>query len=414
MTLRSLANVMGLIALTGAAPLAQAQEVEVLHWWTSGGESKAANVLKQMVEKQGITWKDFAVAGGAGSNAMKVLKSRVIAGTPPSATQIKGVSIEEWAEQGVLANVDVAAKGWDDVFPATLTKFLKYDGGYVAAPFWVHRMNWLYINKKVLDSVGGKVPTTWDEFFTLADKLKAAGIIPLAHGGQPWQDLNLWEGVVLSRGADFYKKAVMELDSATLTSDEMVKVFETVRKIQSFFDEGSAGRSWNQSSALVIQGKAAMQMMGDWAKGEFLNAGLVPGKDYLCVPRPGTAKYFMFNSDSFMFFRQKGKSDATGAQVALAKTIASREFQQKAAYYKGAIPARKDVSVDEYDECAKKAYRDFKAATETGMLIPSLAHGMAQRDATLGAIRDVVTQFVNSKEDARTAVTRLARAAKTR
>lgn len=400
------------VGLIGIAPAVNAEELEVLHWWTSGGESKAASVLKEMVEEKGFVWKDFAVAGGAGSNAMKVLKARVISGTPPTATQIKGVAIQEWAEEGVLANIDAATEGWDKVIPNTLLGFLKYEGHYVAAPFWVHRMNWLYINKKLLDEVGGTPPKTWDEFFVLADKLKAAGYVPLAHGGQPWQDLNLWEGVVLGKGADFYKKALIDLDEATLTSDTMVDVFDTVRKISTYFDAGHTGRSWNLSSAMVIEGKAAMQMMGDWAKGEFLNAKLEAGKDYLCVARPGTADTFMFNSDSFMFFAQNGSETGTDGQVALAKTITSPEFQQKAALFKGAIPARSDVSMEGFDACAQKSHTDFVAAMKGGMLIPSLAHGMAQRDATLGAIRDVVTKFINSDEDSTTAVKKLAAAVK--
>ena len=412
MKVRAMFAVACAAVLLAFATVAMAEDLEVLHWWTSGGESKAVGVLKEMVEKQGLEWKDFAVAGGAGSNAMKVLKARVVAGTPPAATQIKGVAIQEWAEQGVLVNIDPATKGWDKVVPPAVAKFLRYDGHYVAAPFWVHRMNWLYINKHDLDKVGGKPPTTWPEFFALADKFKAAGIIPLAHGGQPWQDLNLWEGVVLSKGQDFYTKAIMELDPAALTSDTMVDVFNTTRRISTYFDPGHTGRSWNLSTAMVIDGKAAMQFMGDWAKGEFLKANMVAGKDYLCVTRPGTEGLFMFNSDSFMFFNEGG-GKATRGQIALAETIMSPRFQQEAAYYKGAIPVRSDVSVAKYDDCAKKSYADFQAATKAGTLIPSLAHGMAQRDATLGAIRDVVTQFVNSSEDARTAVQKLAAAAKT-
>ncbi|WP_316980446.1 ABC transporter substrate-binding protein [Shumkonia mesophila] len=412
MKTRAIVGALCAVGLLSSGPMANAEDLEVLHWWTSGGESKAVGVLKDMMEKQGYVWKDFAVAGGAGSNAMKVLKARVLAGTPPTATQIKGVSIDEWAEEGVLANIDAATKGWDKEIPPAITKFLNYKGHYVAAPFWVHRLNWLYINKKLLDQVGGTPPTTWPEFFVLANKLKAAGIIPLAHGGQPWQDINLWEGVVLSKGADFYNKTIVDLDHGALTSATMIDVFDTVRKIASYFDPGTAGRSWNLSSAMVIQGKAAMQMMGDWAKGEFLAANLVAGKDYLCVPRPGTAKLFMFNSDSFMFFKKDGSDAATKGQVALAETITSKDFQHKAAYYKGAIPARSDVSMDGFDSCAQKSHDDFVAAIKDNALIPSLAHGMVQRDATLGAMRDVVTHFVNSNEDSKTAVQKLAQAAK--
>jgi glucose/mannose transport system substrate-binding protein len=402
----------GAAALVVASVPARAETLEVLHWWTSGGESKAAAVLKEDMVKQGNEWKDFAVAGGAGSNAMKVLKARVVSGNPPTAAQMKGPAIQEWARQGVLANIDDAAKDWAKDLPPEIDKFQRYQGHYVAAPFWVHRMNWMYINKAALDKVGGQVPTTWPEFFALADKLKAAGYVPLAHGGQPWQDLNLWEGVVLSQGADFYRKAVVELDPQALTSPQMVEVFNTVRKIQSYFDPGTTGRTWNQSSNMVITGKAAIQLMADWAKGEFSNAKLVPGKDYICAPRPGTAGTFMFNSDSFIFFKQKDQTAATKGQLALASTIMSPQFQHQAALYKGSIPARSSVQINDFDECAKKSQADLQAAAKSNTLVPSLAHGMAQPEATQGAITDVITNFINSKEDAATAVQKLAKAAK--
>jgi len=75
------------------APMTQASEVEVLHWWTSGGEAKSVAYLKERLEGKGVSWKDFAVAGGGGENAMTVLKSRAVSGNPPTAAQIKGPSI---------------------------------------------------------------------------------------------------------------------------------------------------------------------------------------------------------------------------------------------------------------------------------------------------------------------------------
>ena len=99
-------HLMVAIALCVAGSSAQAGEVEVLHWWTSGGEAKAAAALKQMMEDQGHTWKDFAVAGGGGEAAMTVLKTRAVSGNPPAAAQIKGLDIQEWAKLGFLTSLD--------------------------------------------------------------------------------------------------------------------------------------------------------------------------------------------------------------------------------------------------------------------------------------------------------------------
>ena len=276
-----------------ALPLsALAGEVEVLHWWTSGGE-RAAETLKELVEKKGHTWKDFAVAGGGGEAAMTVLKTRAVSGNPPSAAQIKGPDIQEWGELGLLTEMDdVAAEGkWDELLPKQVASIMKYEDHYVAVPVNVHRVNWLWINPEVFKKAGATPPTTLDEFFVAADKLKAAGFIPVAHGGQPWQDGTTFENIALSiLGPEDYHKAFVELDPATLSGEKMVKVFATLQKLHGYIDANAAGRDWNSAAALVINGKAGMQIMGDWAKGEWTAAGKVAGKDSACrSPAPRAA-----------------------------------------------------------------------------------------------------------------------------
>ena len=160
-----------------------AADVEVLHYWTSGGEAKSAAQLKQIMKDEGYGWKDFAVAGGGGENAMTALKARVISGNSPTAAQIKGPSIQEWGQEGVLANIDEAAKAgqWDSVLPKVVSNVMKYKGHYVAAPVNVHRVNWVWANPQVLKAAGvDRVPATWDEFFVAADKIKKSGAIAVA------------------------------------------------------------------------------------------------------------------------------------------------------------------------------------------------------------------------------------------
>src|SRR5687768_16084155 len=175
----------------GAAPaLAPAGQVEVLHWWTSGGESRSVEELKRLLATQGHTWRDFAVVGGGGDSAMAVLRSRVLAGNPPAAAQIKGPAIQEWGRLNVLADLEevAAAQKWDAQLPRVVADVMKVNGRYVAVPVNVHRVNWLWINRDALRRTGARVPATWDEFFVVADKMRQAGIVPVAHGGQSWQE----------------------------------------------------------------------------------------------------------------------------------------------------------------------------------------------------------------------------------
>lgn len=385
----------------GLSGPAHAEDIEVLHYWTSGGESKAVGVLKKDIEAKGYTWKDFSIAGGGGQNAMVALKARVVAGNPPAAVAIRGPAVQEWAEQGSLVNLDAISANWAKDLPPAINEVLKYDGHYVAVPHWIHRVNWMYINKAMLDQAGGKVPTTWDEFFAVADKMKAAGHIAIAHGGTPYHDAVYFEGIVQSMGVDFYKKAILEGDAQALASPTMVKVFDILRKSQQYFDAGVQGRAWNIAAGMVIEGKAGFLFMGDWANGEFANAGKVPGKDYICAVRPGNDGIFTFIADTFVFFKQKGQDGPTKAQLDMASLIESPAYQEQAAMFKGSIPALTTASVAGFNDCSKKSAADLKTAAAANSLVPS--QNMGTTDATLGAIRDVVTKFMNSSQDSASA-----------
>ena len=415
MTIRTHALAVACATLMAASGARAGGEVEVLHWWTSGGEAKAVGELKKMMQAKGDTWKDFAVAGGGGDAAMTVLKSRVVSGNPPTAAQIKGPQLQDWAQEGVLANLDNVAgpEKWDSLLPKVVADIMKYQGHYIAVPVNVHRVDFLWANPAVFKKAGAKVPTTWDEFFVAAEKLKKAGVIPLAHGGQPWQDFTVFENVVLGvGGADFYKKTLVNLDQGALTSPTMEKVLTAFKRVHSYTDKNAAGRDWNLATAMVIKGEAGMQLMGDWAKGEWLAAGKVPGKDVICVASPGTANDYTFNVDSFAMFKIKNPANQQ-AQRDLATAIMSPEFQEIFNLNKGSIPVRLGMDMAKFDDCAKLSSRDFVATAKSGTLVPSIAHGMAVRDSVKGAIQDAVSQYWNTDGmSAKDAMAKIAAAAK--
>lgn len=386
-----------MMSLGGGVSARAAENVEVLHWWTSGGEAAALDVLKKDLESKGITWTDMPVAGGGGTEAMTVLRARVTAGNAPTAVQMLGFDILDWAKEGALGNLDeVAAKeGWDKVVPGALQQFSKYDGHWIAAPVNVHSTNWMWINKAALDKAGGKEPQNWDELIALLDNFKAQGITPVAHGGQPWQDATIFDAVVLSLGNDFYKKAFIDLDPETLGSDQMKEAFDRMTKLRSYVDDNFSGRDWNLASAMVIEDKAGLQFMGDWAKGEFLKAGKKPGADFVCMRFPGTQGSVTFNSDQFAMF--KVAADKVPAQLAMASAIESPTFQSAFNVVKGSVPARTDVPDTDFDDCGKKGIKDLAEANASGSLYGSMAHGHANPAAVKNAIYDVVTRQFNGE-----------------
>jgi glucose/mannose transport system substrate-binding protein len=397
---------LALATMMAVAPSVQAGEVEVLHYWTSGGEAASVAFLKKQLAESGVDWVDCAVAG---ESAMTVLKSRAISGNSPTAAQIKGPSIQEWGELGFLSSIDDVAKAnnWDEILPGVVSDVMKYNGEYVAAPVNVHRVNWLWANPEVFRKAGATIPTTWDDFMVQAQKLKDAGYIALAHGGQAWQDATVFEAVVLGvGGADYYNKAFVQADMDALNSETTKKVFETFGQLRQFVDINSPGRDWNLATSMVINGEAGMQIMGDWAKGEFKVAGKNAGTDYVCVAAPGTSGAYTFNVDSFAFFNQSD-AESSQAQKVMAKEILSVDFQRVFNLNKGSIPARLGMARTEFDSCAHDSMDAFVASSASGSLVPSFAHGMAVSEAISGAIYDSATQFFNSDDSADEGVAQL-------
>jgi glucose/mannose transport system substrate-binding protein len=384
--------------LAFAAHAQDVKEVEMLHWWTSGGEAAALNVLKEDLAKQGFAWKDVPVAGGGGDAAMTALKAMVAAGNYPTASQMLGYTVLDYAAAGVMGDLTETAvkEGWDKSVPAALQKFSVYDGKWVAAPVNVHSVNWLWINKAVMDKIGGTEPKTFDDFIALLDKAKAAGVIPLALGGQNWQEATMFDSVVLSTGGpEFYKKAFNDLDEEQLKSDTMKKSFDNLAKLVTYVDPNFSGRDWNLATAMVIKGDALVQVMGDWAKGEFNAAKKVPGTDFLCYRFPGTDGSVVYNSDMFGMFDVP--DDRKAAQAALATATLSKSFQSAFNVVKGSVPARTDVPDTDFDACGKKGMADLKAANEGGTLFGSLAQGYGAPPAVANAYKDVVSKFVHGQ-----------------
>ncbi len=405
MKIRALALALG-VAASGA--VSAAGEVEVLHWWTSGGEAAALNVLKDDLSSKGVSWADMPVAGGGGESAMTVLRARVTSNNAPTAAQMLGYDILDWGKQGAAADLNaVAAKeGWDAVVPAALQNFAKHDGQWISAPVNVHSTNWVWANKAIFDELGLSAPINFDELVATLEAIKKAGYTPLAHGGQAWQEATIFDSVVLATGGvGFYRKALVDLDADALGSDTMKTVFDRMAILRSYVDDNFSGRDWNLASAMVIEKKAGMQIMGDWAKGEFLNAGQKPGDDFVCFRFPGTSGAVTFNSDQFMMF--KVGSDRRDAQNQLASSIMAPSFQSAFNVVKGSVPARTDVSDADFDACGKKGMRDLASANANNTLLGSLAHGHAAPASVKNAMYDVITAHFNGEYSSADAVSEL-------
>ena len=402
------------IAAASALPAASQQNVEVLHFWTSGGEAAALNVLKSKLDSQGVKWNDMPVAGGGGEAAMTAVRARVTSGNPPAAVLLMGFDLTDWAKQGVLADLNPLAEkeGWDRVVPPAVQRFTKYEGKWIAAPLAIHSINWVWANKEVLAKSGvtGE-PKTWDDFIAAAQKVQKAGYVAIAHGGQPWQEATVFDSVVLATGgADFYRKAFVELDARSLGSPTMTKIFQRMSQLRKLVDKDFSGRDWNVASGMVISGKAGFQIMGDWAKGEFSNAKKQPGVDYLCFPVPGTQGSVAFLSNQYAMF--KVGADKSSAQLKMASDSLDPAVQSAFNVLKGAVPARTDVPNTAFDSCGKRAMSELADASRNNKLVGSIAHGHASPTSIKNGFYDVITRHFNGQLDDAAAAAAMVVAAK--
>ena len=393
-----LVNLSSLAMICATGALAD-PSVEVMHFWTSGGEAAALGAIRDAVVAQGVAWVDAPVAGGGGDQAKTALQARIVAGNPPAAMLMLGQNIIDWANEGMLGQVDAlaAAQGWADVVPQAVQDFTVVGGHWVSIPTNVHRTDMIWASKAAFDTIGADYPTTWDELNALAPRFIAAGIIPLAHGGQAWQEAYMFEAVAAGvGGADFYRRALIDLDDATLRGPQMVAVFEQMAALRGMVDPNFPGRDWNLASAMVINGEAAMQIMGDWAKGEFTNAGLVPGEDYACIPVPkAQGDSFVYLVNSLSLFTQTDLDLIHGQEV-LASAIMDPAVQVAFNAAKGAIPARSDADLSALDACAHATAASLAANDAAGTAVPTFAGTHAANAAVVGAATDVITEFFNS------------------
>ncbi|APG84798.1 ABC transporter substrate-binding protein [Sinorhizobium americanum] len=355
MKLRSLA---GALAATVALPfgLAQATDLEVTHWWTSGGEAAAVAELAKAFDATGNKWVDGAIAGSGGT-ARPIMISRITGGDPMGATQFNhGRQAEELVEAGLMRDLtDVATReNWKEIVkPASLLDSCTIEGKIYCAPVNIHSWQWLWLSNAAFKQAGVPVPKNWDEFVAAGPALEKAGIIPLAVGGQPWQAAGAFDVLMVAiAGKDVFEQVFAKKDEEVAAGAEIAKVFKAADDARRL-SKGTNVQDWNQATNLVITGKAGGQIMGDWAQGEFQVAGQKAGVDYTCLPGLGVNEVISTGGDAF-YFPLLEDEEKSKAQEVLASTLLNPKTQVAFNLKKGSLPVRGDVDLATANDCMKK------------------------------------------------------------
>ncbi|MDA7439536.1 ABC transporter substrate-binding protein [Planktomarina temperata] len=381
-----------LTAATATAVMAEGVELEVTHWWTSGGEAAAVAKFADAWNATGNTWVDGAIAGSGGT-ARPIIISRIIGGDPMAATQLNhGRQAEELIEAGLLLDLtDVAeAGGWAEIVnPSSLLDACTLDGKIYCVPVNIHSAQWIWLSHAAYESAGLDVPTDWNEFTASAGSLKEAGILPLAMGQQGWQQNIAFGAITLAvAGQEAWNGVNIDKNADVARGPEYTAAFEAVAAARDLAAESNV-QDWNMATNLVITGQAGAQIMGDWAQGEFSVAEQVEGKDYSCLPGLGLNPVIDTGGDAF-YFPVNDDPAITAAQKELAALLISPEVQVSFNLAKGSLPVRGDIDMSTANGCMQKGLEILA----NGGVLPSGDISFSQ-DTTL-QIEDLQAQFWSS------------------
>ncbi len=370
-------------------------KLDILSWWTAGGEADALNaVLKGFEEEHSdIKVENSAVAGGGGANSQAVLSTRLQGGDPPAVFQAQGgPDLLRWESAGYLEPLDdlYEENGWLDVYPEELIEMNSKDGKIYGLPMNVHRNNVIWYNEKVFDEYGIEPPETFDEFFEIAEKLEAEGITPLALGNktQRWATL-VFEAALLN---EYSVEDMAELwtGEEDFDSPEMRSALETFSKMLDYTNDNHSALDWQDAAELVISGEAAMHIMGDWETGFFESKDLKPNEDYGWIQTPNSEDVFNVVNDSMGMPTELNNPEEAQQFV---EYLGSEEAQKEFNELKGSIPARTDVDLADfgtYSQAAAEDFKDFKLSI-------SLAGGSATSAGFISKVDDAVNEFVTQR-----------------
>ncbi len=378
------------VALLGwVGAQAQAEPLQVLHWWTSTSEHKAIDLLAADLAAENVVWHESLIPSGSGNGATIVLKSRVLAGDAPDAAQLNGPVIGEWAELGLLVDLDkVAETGkWDKLLFPEVASWIRPHGHVVVAPIGIHRINTLFTNRKIFNQYGLTPPQTWDEFEHIAAKLHKAGVPALAQSSEPWQLATLFESLVLAEGgAPFFRDVFVKKEPSAYADARFAHALQRLRSYKQWMAAPIQDALWQDVTRQFVDGGAAMMVMGDWAKGEMNAWGFATDGAFGCEAVPGTANYHLFDIDTLAMFT--GANMHRSAQLKLAQVVMTPALQADYNQIKGSVPALRNPDFSKMDSCARDSWKTFARGPQAQ--VPSFSHHMAtdetSRDAIMGEL----------------------------
>ncbi len=376
-------------------------EVDVVHFWVSNSESAALEVYRHAWATAGNLWWDLPAENKVG--VQRIVSERIASGYPPAVMQWNAnEGSHELPQMGIVQDIEETAEQgrWREILPAFVLSRISHDGKIYFAPSNIHAENWLWTSQPLFDELGLETPTSWGDILIAADRIQAAGHLPIALGSGPWEISLLFNNIMYDAiGAEGYER-IISADADAVLDPRMLEALDLLRRLSHYTDtpQARAGMTWADATAQVGRGEAGMQFMGDWAKGELKLLGYEVDRDFGCALVPGTSIAYFMVIDAFAFpliSREGGYK----AQQDFAEMVLEPGNQVAFSRLKGSLPVRADVDPSGLDRCGQLGM-EMVANERHRVNAQSMAMPTQMSEGWIGVLTDFFNDETVSSEDA--------------
>jgi len=328
---------------------------EILHWWSTDGESAALKVIIDAFESRGGIYYDSSKDNQVANRQEAI--SRMGKGYPASLTQWNaGNDLAELYDYGLIKPIDdsTIVHKLKTTLPASILDTVTYKGKVIALPLNVHVENWLWYSYKHINQPDVKLSGNWLEFLELGEALSHNEVPLLAVGNQSWQVRILFTSVFLGVSRDRFKDFYLTGDEDVVDSHEfrtVLSVFNRLARYSHSFGDGS----WDSQVKAVAENRAAGVFMGDWAKGEFITHGMQSGEDYGCRLTSTDEPSLLVVIDTLVLGKLDEKSARDGQKLML-DVVSDANVSLDFNALKGSVSPYAKPAPSAMDTCDKQVY----------------------------------------------------------
>ena len=330
-------------------------QTELLHWWSSEGESAALSVFINEYKSRGGLYYDSSKNDEVANRKEAI--ERMGKGYPASLTQWNaGNDLIELYEFGLIKPIQSPkiVQRLKSTSPVPVLDIVTHQDEIIAIPLNIHTENWMWYSQSHLGQSDINLSGDWSEFIKIGDALAKKNIPLLAVGNQRWQIRILFTSIFLGVSRERYKEFYISNDADAIDSDEFKTTLQVVNKLAGYSSSFGDG-TWNMQIKAVAENRAAANFMGDWARSEFITLDQKVGKDYGCQLTSSADPSLLMVIDALVLGIVEDESEIAGQDLML-DVVSDPEINLKFNALKGSISPYAQPDSSELDVCTSQVY----------------------------------------------------------